>query len=73
MNNSENTTIKDIAKKANVSVATAGRVMGNYGRTSESTKTKVLQAAKELNYVRDSNNINNLPHSLMMILVLSDF
>lgn len=44
-------TISDVAKKANVSVATVSRVMnGNYP-VKESTKKVVLQAIKELNYI----------------------
>ncbi|MDD3337533.1 MAG: LacI family DNA-binding transcriptional regulator [Lachnospiraceae bacterium] len=44
-------TIKEVAKKAGVSVATAGRAMGNYGRISEETRQRVLKAAEELDYV----------------------
>lgn len=44
-------TIDDVAAHAGVSRATAGRVMGNYGSTSEKAKKKVLQAAMELNYI----------------------
>ena len=51
MNNKNQITIKDVAKRAGVSVATAGRVMGNYGNTAEETREKVLKAAEELNYV----------------------
>ncbi|MFV0529667.1 MAG: LacI family DNA-binding transcriptional regulator [Lachnospiraceae bacterium] len=43
-------TIEDVALKAGVSRATAGRVIGNYGRTSEEVKKKVLDAAAELQY-----------------------
>lgn len=43
-------TVNDVAKLAGVSPATAARVMGKYGSFSEKTKSKVLQAAKELNY-----------------------
>ena len=44
-------TIKDVAEKAGVSTATAARVMGNYGSTSEKTQRKVIQAARSLSYV----------------------
>jgi len=43
-------TIEDVAAYAGVSRATAGRVMGNYGSTSEKAKKKVVEAAAELNY-----------------------
>lgn len=45
------TTIKDIAELAGVSVATVGRVIGNYGSFSESSKEKVMEAARKLNYI----------------------
>jgi LacI family transcriptional regulator len=44
-------TIVDVAKKANVSVATVSRVMnGNYP-VKEETKKRVLEVIKELNYI----------------------
>ena len=46
-----NVTIKDIAREAGVSVATVGRVIGNYGNVSEDTRQKVMQVASELNFV----------------------
>jgi LacI family transcriptional regulator len=47
-------TIKDIAKKAGVSQATVGRVIGSYGSVSLKAKEKVLKVVKELNYVPNS-------------------
>ncbi len=43
--------IKDVAKRANVSVATVSRVINNKGYVNEHTKELVMQAIKELNYV----------------------
>lgn len=43
-------TIEDVARRAGVSRATAGRVIGNYGKTSETVQKKVMDAAAELNY-----------------------
>ncbi len=43
-------TIKDVAKKANVSVATVSLVVNNNKRISPQTKTKVNKAIKDLNY-----------------------
>jgi LacI family transcriptional regulator len=43
-------TIKDIAKKADVSIATVSLVIHNNKRISEETKKKVNKAIKELNY-----------------------
>lgn len=49
-----NTTIKDVAKTCGVSVATVSRVLNdNYFVTAE-TKSKVLQAVKELGYIPNS-------------------
>lgn len=45
-----NPTIKDVAQKANVSIATVSRVLHNLGGYSDKTKQKVDQTIKELNY-----------------------
>lgn len=43
-------TIKDVAEKANVSIATVSRILNNLPGYSEKTKAKVLSAIKELGY-----------------------
>ncbi len=43
-------TIEDVANHVELSVATVGRALGGYGRVSTSTRERVLQAARELNY-----------------------
>ncbi|CAN7638977.1 LacI family DNA-binding transcriptional regulator [Brucella pseudogrignonensis] len=43
-------TIADVARAAGVSTATAGRVLGGYGYTSEKKKENVLKAAQKLGY-----------------------
>ncbi|MFI3329720.1 MAG: LacI family DNA-binding transcriptional regulator [bacterium] len=43
-------TIKDVAKKAFVSVATVSRVLNNNGYVHEETKNKINEVIKELNY-----------------------
>jgi len=43
--------IKDVAKRANVSVATVSRVINNKGYVTEHTRSLVETAIKELNYV----------------------
>ncbi|MFD1175292.1 LacI family DNA-binding transcriptional regulator [Paenibacillus puldeungensis] len=43
-------TIKDVAQRAEVSVATVSRVLNNLPGYSEDTKQKVMQAIKELGY-----------------------
>jgi LacI family transcriptional regulator len=45
-----NPTIKDVAQKANVSIATVSLVISNHRRISDETKLKVKKAIKELNY-----------------------
>jgi len=49
------TTIEDIAKKANTSIATVSRVLNNKEGFSEETRKKVLQAMEETGY--ESNAI----------------
>lgn len=45
------TTIKDIAEKCNVSIATVSNVINNRGKVSDQTKRRIWDVAKELNYV----------------------
>ena len=45
------TTIKDIAKAANVSVATVSMALNDKAGVSEQTKEKIAKLAKEMNYV----------------------
>jgi LacI family transcriptional regulator/LacI family repressor for deo operon, udp, cdd, tsx, nupC, and nupG len=42
--------MNDVAKKANVSVATVSRVLNNSTSVNDSTRSKILKAIKELNY-----------------------
>lgn len=48
--NKNKVTIKDVARKAGVSPATASRVAGNYGYVSKAIRQKVLAAIRELGY-----------------------
>ncbi len=48
-------TIKDVAKKANVSISTVSYAINGSDRISEETRQRVLTVAKELNYVANSN------------------
>jgi len=52
-------TIKDIAKKANVSTATVSYVLNDSAQISEATREKVLKIVDEMNYKR-----NNIAKSL---------
>ncbi|MBU1298382.1 MAG: LacI family transcriptional regulator [Bacteroidetes bacterium] len=54
-----NITIKDVARKANVSIATVSRVLNNRGIVEEETKKRVQEAVRELSYLP-----NNLGRSL---------
>lgn len=47
-------TIKDVAKKAGVSIATVSHVLNNTGRANEDTRKRVKQAADELGYIPNS-------------------
>jgi LacI family transcriptional regulator len=46
-------TIPDVARRAGVSSATAGRALGGYGYTSAATRERVLAAADALGYRRN--------------------
>lgn len=46
-------TIKDVAKKAGVSIATASRAIRNVGYVNEETRARVLATAKNLGYTTD--------------------
>ncbi|CAK1694465.1 LacI family transcriptional regulator [Vibrio crassostreae] len=48
-------TIKDVAKKANVSIATVSYAMNDCNRVSEKTRQHVLNIANEMNYVANTN------------------
>ena len=56
----ETVTIADVARVAQVSTATAGRVLGGYGYSSEAIREKVQRAAEELGY-----RANHLARSLI--------
>lgn len=47
-------TIADVARRANVSVATVSRVINAQGGVRPSTEKKIVQAIKDLNYVRNA-------------------
>ena len=49
MPNSRNPTVYDVARRANVSIATVSRVLNRTGPVREATRQRVLQAAAELN------------------------
>ena len=51
-------TIQDVADRADVSVATVSRVLNGSDRVRESTKEQVLEAARELEYLRNESARN---------------
>lgn len=51
-------TIRDIAIKAGVSINTVSRALNNKPDINPQTKQKVLQAAKELGYIKDLNALS---------------
>jgi len=44
------TTLRDVARRARVSIATASRVLGGYGYASQRARERVLRAARALDY-----------------------
>lgn len=58
-------TLKDVAKKANVSLSTACKAINNNKDVSEETRQAVLDAANELNYfgVKKKTILENRKHS----------
>lgn len=64
-------TIKTVAKKAGVSIATVSRVINHNGYISETAKTKVIKAVKETGYlIKHKNNYNkNSNLDLVKILI----
>lgn len=43
--------IRDVAKEAGVAISTVSKVLNNYPNVSESTRSKVMEAVKRLNFV----------------------
>lgn len=48
---SRNVTIKDIAREADVSIASVSRVLNNVGRVGEATRERILTIAERMRYV----------------------
>lgn len=65
--------IRDVAKKAHVSISTVSLVLNNNGYVSDKTRAKVKKAMKELNYI-PNELARNLYHSKTNIvgLILPD-
>ena len=66
-------TILDIAKVSGYSVSTVSRALNNKGRINASTRIKILDLAKKLNYIPDSNARSlKIRRSNMLGLLISD-
>ncbi|ANS73490.1 transcriptional regulator [Paenibacillus yonginensis] len=65
-----NITIKDVAKQANVSVATVSRVINGLDRVSESTRKRVLKIIQELNFVPNNMAASMVNKKTNMISVV---
>lgn len=66
-------TIKDVAKKAEVSVTTVSRVLNNRGSLSAKTRIKVHEAMQELNYYPNELAANLYRQRTMLIgLIVPD-
>ena len=63
-------TIKDVAKKVGVSVATVSYVLNGKKKISEDTKKKIYEAIEELNYVPNINAQGLNSHSSRLIGVV---
>ncbi|AJY73440.1 LacI family DNA-binding transcriptional regulator [Paenibacillus beijingensis] len=73
-----NPTIRDVAKRANVSVATVSRILNNLTGYSDKTKQKVLQTIEEMGYqpnaiARSLNNKRTQTIGVLFPLVSSEF
>ena len=66
-------TIKDVAKKAGVSLATASYALNGDERIKEETRNKVLEAAKEIEYIPNGSarNLRRQKTNIILVFVSS--
>lgn len=66
-------TITDVAQRAGVGESTVSRVLRNHGSVSQATRSKILKAADELNYVpnRIAGTLASMSSKLIGIVVPS--
>ena len=62
--------IREVAQRANVSVATVSRVINQNGKVKENTRNRVLTVLEEMGYVRDKKQEVTDNKKLKRILVL---
>jgi len=65
-------TIKDIAKKAEVSTATVSRALYNTGYVKEETRQKILKVAEELGYEKHKENKASKIKTNVVGVIVSD-
>ncbi len=63
-------TIKDVAKQANVSVATVSRVINGLDRVSDKTRKKVLKVIEVMNFVPNSMAASMITKQTRMLAVV---
>jgi LacI family transcriptional regulator len=64
-------TIKDVAREAQVSIATVSRVVNGHGNVTDATRARILGVAERLRYVPDSaarSLITGLTHTIGVLL-----
>lgn len=62
-------TVRDIAKEANVSIATVSRVInGDYSRVSSATKDKILDIVNKNNYVPKKSSARNTVKRFILVV-----
>lgn len=66
-------TIKDVAKRANVSISTVSKVLNNRMNVSESTYKRIHKAVDELNYIPNASAVSLVKKSNMSILYADSF
>ncbi|KAA8823333.1 LacI family transcriptional regulator [Bifidobacterium reuteri] len=66
-------TLADVARLANVSVATASKALNNTDRVSASTQRDVIEAAKKLGYSKSSKPHHATRRSGLIGLITSDY
>jgi LacI family transcriptional regulator len=63
-------TIKDVAKKANVSISTVSRVLNGLDRVSKKTRNHVLEVIEQLNYTPNNVAVSMVKKKSKMIAVM---
>lgn len=66
-------TIKDVAKKANVSISTVSRVLSNQMHVSSSTYKRIQDAVAELNYIPNSSAVSLVKKAAQLSSILTVF